>query len=589
MASDADFLRPRRLQPQNLPTKLFLREIGGQRPRRPYRCHRTFYLNVYPNFTVQAVEKPACTLRKFTPDGRHIIAISGDQQSVEVYRYNGASAAAALLAGRSGDLLANSDPQAETARRLLFASFFTLLRSVRVAPQGENLNRECSLFTDDGVHVIVGSAMVTDAHEQETAMSSSRTNEWVAPGARTPLENYSLLVVDIGRGELRDTIHFKRDKIFTSHNQGLYLYGDTLAVLSVQHQTIHIYNVTEGGSIIPIRTVGRFCFDDDELFYQSTAPTADIRPPGSEKFICGLKHRLLVFLYHRAVRISEQEGSPYELRRFYLYFNRFRSLRMWKMQLLDSHHLLIRYASGDVSRGAQPAAVRVRGVQHGHESRVGGLREHLSAAALPVRELLRQLPQRAPLGGQPLHVLTVQQHLRQARAGSVPSHDRVGPPRQSAGGHAATAGPAAHLWPVVLVQSVPGHAAVQLRREVGVGHGAAQTVRRTAHQVLRARLWTAAVPDPCGGERSAAAAGRRRLPPAAGGVHIPPDRPVRHQCAAHQRRVRGQLPRAPRAQLTGARSAPRWARWEEGDWEGSGLRVLGEGQGPAGRGVREVG
>ncbi|KAF0297064.1 DET1 [Amphibalanus amphitrite] len=348
MASDADFLRPRRLQPQNLPTKLFLREIGGQRPRRPYRCHRTFYLNVYPNFTVQAVEKPACTLRKFTPDGRHIIAISGDQQSVEVYRYNGASAAAALLAGRSGDLLANSDPQAETARRLLFASFFTLLRSVRVAPQGENLNRECSLFTDDGVHVIVGSAMVTDAHEQETAMSSSRTNEWVAPGARTPLENYSLLVVDIGRGELRDTIHFKRDKIFTSHNQGLYLYGDTLAVLSVQHQTIHIYNVTEGGSIIPIRTVGRFCFDDDELFYQSTAPTADIRPPGSEKFICGLKHRLLVFLYHRAVRISEQEGSPYELRRFYLYFNRFRSLRMWKMQLLDSHHLLIRYASEEV-------------------------------------------------------------------------------------------------------------------------------------------------------------------------------------------------------------------------------------------------
>ena len=67
-----------------------------------------------------------------------------------------------------------------------------------------------------------------------------------------------------------------------------------------------------------------------------------------EEFICGLKHRLLVFLYHRAVRISEQEGSPYELRRFYLYFNRFRSLRMWKMQLLDSDHLLIRYASEEV-------------------------------------------------------------------------------------------------------------------------------------------------------------------------------------------------------------------------------------------------
>ncbi|XP_037080641.1 DET1 homolog [Pollicipes pollicipes] len=347
--SDLHFLKRRRLQPQNLATKLYLREIGGRRPRQPYRCHRTFYVNVFPNYTVQAVEKPPCTLRKFTPDGRHVIAISGDQQSVEVYRYNGPAAAAALLQGCAGDLLADAGPAADAAKRRLFSSFFTALRSVRVAPQGENLNRECSLFTDDGVHVIVGSvAMVTDAHEQQTAGAASRTNEWVAPGARTPLENYSLHVVDIGRGRLCDTIHFKRDKIFTSHNQGLYLYGDTLAVLSVQHQTIHIYSVTERGSIIPVRTIGRFCSDDDELFYQVTVPPGHIQPPGGEEFVCGLKHRLLAFLYQRAVRISEEEGSPYELRRFYQYFNKFRSLRMWKMQLLDSHHLLIRYASEEV-------------------------------------------------------------------------------------------------------------------------------------------------------------------------------------------------------------------------------------------------
>lgn len=57
-----------------------------------------------------------------------------------------------------------------------------------------------------------------------------------------------------------------------------------------------------------------------------------------------LKHRLLVFLYTRA----KASGSMYELRKFYQFFEQFAALKMWKMQLLDENHLLIKYASEDV-------------------------------------------------------------------------------------------------------------------------------------------------------------------------------------------------------------------------------------------------
>ena len=68
-----------------------------------------------------------------------------------------------------------------------------------------------------------------------------RNNESVAPNPRNPLEDYTLYAIEIAEGIITDTVVFKTDKIFLSHNQGLYLYRDFVAVLSVQHQTIHLF------------------------------------------------------------------------------------------------------------------------------------------------------------------------------------------------------------------------------------------------------------------------------------------------------------------------------------------------------------
>lgn len=48
-------------------------------------------------------------------------------------------------------------------------------------------------------------------------------NEALTPNPRSPLEDYTLHLVDIRDGKLCHTRHFKVDKIYLSHNQGIYI------------------------------------------------------------------------------------------------------------------------------------------------------------------------------------------------------------------------------------------------------------------------------------------------------------------------------------------------------------------------------
>ena len=207
------------------------------------------------------------------------------------------------------------------------------------------------MFVGDGRFVIVGSASYVPEEPQPNFFDIFRNNESVSPHPRSPLEDCSLHIVDIVNGKLCDTRTMKTDKIFLSHNQGLYLYEDTLAVLSVQHQTIHIFRITNEGYFADVKTIGRFCFDDDEWLINQVRglwPSGQLVRPFREATVNSLKHRLLVFLYRRAVKISEDEGNLLHVRKFYQNFDHIRALRLWKMQLLDESHLLLKYASEDV-------------------------------------------------------------------------------------------------------------------------------------------------------------------------------------------------------------------------------------------------
>merc|ERR1719204_2116513 len=368
-----------------------MRELGGTsgcrfRANGGVNTTRGFYLNVVPNYTLMnVVFHPPCFLRKFSPDGRHLIAFSTCQRFLEVYRFKGCSAASDLVheattctssdvppptqhnntdsqqsasASTSGgvgsrpttptqpstsqqqsrssprryclteDFLGEdtSHPRSSAQlqlRNAVFGKFFDYLGSVTLvrSSTGQQLNRECSLFTECGRYVIVGSAcyLSDDPHPPMHVIYSN--NESVSPNPRNPLEDYTIYVVDVHSQTLVHKLTFNTDKIFLSHNQGLYLYKDLLAILSVQHQTA----LPRSSAFGP-------------------RPYHNFR----EGVINQLKHRILVFLYKRASTHSRNDRHPYELRKFYQYFDQVRCLRMWKMQLLDREHLLIKYASEEV-------------------------------------------------------------------------------------------------------------------------------------------------------------------------------------------------------------------------------------------------
>lgn len=122
-------IKPRKIGPQNIATRLRQREtIGCLYPGTQVHVSRQFYQNVFPNYTVINVEKPLCFLRKFSPDGKYLIAFSADQTSIEIYEYQGAAAAADLLVGSKGECIGlKNDDRSFNIRNNIFKKFFKVL------------------------------------------------------------------------------------------------------------------------------------------------------------------------------------------------------------------------------------------------------------------------------------------------------------------------------------------------------------------------------------------------------------------------------------------------------------------------------
>lgn len=147
--------RPRKIPAQNIVVRLLRRETGGINRGNDFATARKFYQNVFPNFTIVNVEKPPCFLRKFSPDGRFLIAFSLDQTSLEIYRFKGSAAAGALLSKlqETSDSLSDKSEVGSEVRRHIFSKFFYLSHVVNVSHSVQRLNRECSLFSVCGRYV----------------------------------------------------------------------------------------------------------------------------------------------------------------------------------------------------------------------------------------------------------------------------------------------------------------------------------------------------------------------------------------------------------------------------------------------------
>ena len=332
----------------HLLTHLRSRATNPLSPSEWYHHTRELYTIIIPDGHYSNVKTPdGCYLRKFSPDGRHLLAFSQDQRSVELFQFKGST--------RGTPDLQNDD------RNVIFKTFFEHLVSVAVCHGNEVLNRECSLFLENCDYVIVVSSYPLPDDIPPHMFETFQNNESLSPNYRFILENYTIHILNLKTGwsSVSDSRSFKCDKIFLSHNQGLSLCRSKLAVLSSQHQSIHLFDIVDG-LFIPLQVIGRFCYHSDSQLFTSSihsSPSNGEWPvlsqsqehqPFLEKWINSLKHRLLCYIKKEAERVSLITGDNTHLMQFYRRFDYYNSLRIWKMQLLDESTLLLKYSTEDV-------------------------------------------------------------------------------------------------------------------------------------------------------------------------------------------------------------------------------------------------
>ena len=354
--SHLDVFPCRRLPSQNIIHRLADRQAIVECPARMHYRQRSFYQCVVPNYTESDVQVPPGYLRKFSPNGRHLLAFSSDQKSILVYDYLGCDACCNLYSRKVGS---------EQLKMNLFDQFFKLRHFISAPNVHENLNRECSLFMEECQYVIVGSSGFIQDEPYPAYYESFRGNEDLSPEEQFRMENYTLYIVDMLGGYVADSHQFKCDKIQLAHNQGLSLCGSKLAVLSILRQTIHLFQVGHG-RFVPLHEVGRFCYPDGRLVYGQAESDLSVNlrdgtgvslhHPTHEKWFNSLKHRLLCWL----LRHAESASTPTKKEQLMKYFQNFdhvASLRMSKIQLLSNHQVLIRYAKEETISNRQNESI----------------------------------------------------------------------------------------------------------------------------------------------------------------------------------------------------------------------------------------
>ncbi|XP_030387030.1 DET1 homolog isoform X2 [Scaptodrosophila lebanonensis] len=277
-----------------------------------------FYRSITPNLTVQYVDIPSIYLRKFTPDGSKLIGFSHDQHSLLVYNYKGIAAAGEVLSESgvgnkewiSNDMLHN------------FARY--------------HLHREFSVFLENGRYVLIAAMLPYAAH----ALPPSDYLRYPDIYDRVVPYTYLFSVVDLKLGIISDQVILPHDAITMSHNHGVSVYGNTIAILSRLYQCVHIFELVNGVLVrqeqIGPRPRGHMSNIDE-----------DIGPinVNSKLAITHIKQRVLSFLYKQFecddMMTREQKCVNYQ--KFYKNFSFIEFMVMEKMQLIDNEFMLLRY------------------------------------------------------------------------------------------------------------------------------------------------------------------------------------------------------------------------------------------------------
>ncbi|KAJ1967266.1 hypothetical protein IWQ62_001971 [Dispira parvispora] len=204
---------------------------------------------VYPNQTEYDVQIPDVHPKCFTPDGDTLVCFSGNLDGVHLY----------TLRNPSPDL---DGQQSNNAPYAVFSRFFQLRAQTRVVGKfaTEFLNKNFCTFVGHGRYILLASHTVL--HPAEIPSAVLPTNPGMLRDV-LPSTHVVFYTVEVATGCVCGSHIFRFDRIQLNYHQGISVYGNRLAVVSLLYQTIHILEVTPSGKLVLDRSVGWFLYPDD--------------------------------------------------------------------------------------------------------------------------------------------------------------------------------------------------------------------------------------------------------------------------------------------------------------------------------------
>ncbi|XP_008654604.1 light-mediated development protein DET1 isoform X2 [Zea mays] len=282
----------------NLASRIFDRQLISPLPGATVNTIRQFYENLVPSYTIYDIDCPDYSFRKFTDDGKYLVAFSRNHQDLIVYR--------PIWFTYSCNEECETHELPPKAKK--FDSFFKQLYSIPLASSNEYICKDFFLYMECHRFGLFATS---------TAQSNESTATEGAIHGVPLIEKITFHLVRLEDGVILDEKAFCNDFINLAHSIGAYMYEDLLCIVSLRYQTIHILQIRDSGNLVEVRNIGAFCREDDELF-----------------------------LHSHIQRVQHLK------KKFYFHFQDYVDLIIWKVQFLDRHHLFVKFGSvdGGVSR-----------------------------------------------------------------------------------------------------------------------------------------------------------------------------------------------------------------------------------------------
>ncbi|GJN31832.1 hypothetical protein PR202_gb20280 [Eleusine coracana subsp. coracana] len=246
----------------NLASRVFDRQLLSPRPGATVNTVRQFYENLVPSYTIYDIDCPDYSFRKFTDDGKYLVAFSRNHQDLIVYR-------PIWLTYSCNEECDSHDLPLKSKK---FESFFKELYSMPLASSNEYICKDFFLYMECHQFGLfaTSTAQSNDSSATEGAINGVPSIEKITFYlVRYNHLDICICVTRLEDGVILDEKAFCNDFINLAHSIGAYLYEDLLCIVSLRYQTIHILQIRDSGNLVEVRKIGAFCREDDELFLHS--------------------------------------------------------------------------------------------------------------------------------------------------------------------------------------------------------------------------------------------------------------------------------------------------------------------------------